>query len=95
MLSKKRITRALIRLCGYAGWSAPLLFANLRKQEFSRGGAKKYKLKTQNEYLNKRKVFSIASYIAMVTNKVTVERIFIFTRTNEPVAFIGSFVTHI
>ena len=56
---------------------------------------KKYKLKTQNEYLNKRKVFSRASYIAMVTNKVTVERIFIFTRTNEPVSFIGSFVTHI
>ena len=27
-LSKKRITKALIRLCRCAGWSAPLLFAN-------------------------------------------------------------------
>ena len=29
ILSKKRITKALIRLCESAGWSAPLLFANL------------------------------------------------------------------
>ena len=28
ILSKKRITKALIRLCRCAGWSAPLLFAN-------------------------------------------------------------------
>ena len=27
-LYKKRITKALIRLCGCAGWSAPLLFPN-------------------------------------------------------------------
>ena len=26
-LSKQRTTKALIRLCGYAGWSEPLLFA--------------------------------------------------------------------
>ena len=32
MLSKKRITKALIRLHGCAGWSAPLLFANPRGQ---------------------------------------------------------------
>ena len=28
--SKKRITKALIRLSGSAGWSAPMLFANPR-----------------------------------------------------------------
>ena len=28
ILSKKRITKALISLRGYAGWSAPLLFSN-------------------------------------------------------------------
>ena len=38
MLSNKRITKALIRLRGCAGWSAPLLFANLRRQVFSRRG---------------------------------------------------------
>ena len=36
ILSIKRITKALIRLCICAGWSAPLLFANHRRQGFSR-----------------------------------------------------------
>ena len=35
ILSKKRITKVLIRLRGCAGWSAPLLFAN-PKDRFSR-----------------------------------------------------------
>ena len=35
LFSEKRITKALIRLCGCAGWSAPLLFANLQGQVFS------------------------------------------------------------
>ena len=30
ILSNKRITKALIRLHGCAGWSAPLLFANIK-----------------------------------------------------------------
>ena len=34
----KRITKALIRLRGCAGWSAPVLFANPRRQVFSRRG---------------------------------------------------------
>ena len=34
----KRITKALIRLSGCAGWSAPVLFANPRRQVFSRFG---------------------------------------------------------
>ena len=38
VLSKTRITRALIRLCGCAGWSAPLLFANPGRQVFSGRG---------------------------------------------------------
>ena len=32
ILYKKRITKVLIRLRGCAGWSAPLLFANPRRQ---------------------------------------------------------------
>ena len=38
LLSKKRTTKALIRLRGGAGWSAPVLFANPRRQVFSRRG---------------------------------------------------------
>ena len=36
ILSKKGITEALIRLRERAGWSAPVLFANPRRQIFSR-----------------------------------------------------------
>ena len=35
---KKRITKALIRLGGCAVWSAPVSFANSRRQVFSRQG---------------------------------------------------------
>ena len=38
ILSKKRMTKALISLHGCAGWSAPLLFAKNRRQVFSRQG---------------------------------------------------------
>ena len=38
ILSKKRITKALIRLRVCAGWSALLLFVNHRRQVFSRRG---------------------------------------------------------
>ena len=38
VLSKTQITEALIRLHGSAGWSAPVLFANLRRQVFLRRG---------------------------------------------------------
>ena len=38
ILSKKRITKALISLRECAGWSATLLFANPRRQVFSRRG---------------------------------------------------------
>ena len=34
ILSNKRITKALIRLRGWAGWSAPVLFANPPKTDF-------------------------------------------------------------
>ena len=46
--SKKRITKALIRLRGCAGWSAPVLFANPRRQVFSRRGPYESK-KTTNK----------------------------------------------
>ena len=38
ILSTKRITKVLIRLRGCAGWSAPVLFANPRRQVFLRSG---------------------------------------------------------
>ena len=38
LLFKKRTIKALIRLRGCAGWSAPVLFANSRRQVFSRRG---------------------------------------------------------
>ena len=38
ILSKKRITKMLIRLRGCAGWSTPLLVANLQRQVFSQRG---------------------------------------------------------
>ena len=38
ILSNKRVIKALIRLLGCAGWSAPVLFANPRKQIFLRRG---------------------------------------------------------
>ena len=38
ILSKKRITKALISLPGCAGCSAPVLFPNTRRQVFSRQG---------------------------------------------------------
>ena len=37
-LSKKGITKVLIRLRGCAGWSVPVLFENHRRQVFSRRG---------------------------------------------------------
>ena len=54
VLSNKRITKALIRLRGRAGWSGPLLFANPRSHVFLQLGPnihestkfkKKYELK--------------------------------------------------
>ena len=38
ILSIKQITKALIRLRGCAGWSAPLLFANPKRQVLLRRG---------------------------------------------------------
>ena len=38
ILSKNQITKGLIRLSGCAGWSAPVLFADPRRQVFSRWG---------------------------------------------------------
>ena len=38
ILSKKQITKALIRLRGCTGWPVPMLFANPQRQVFSRQG---------------------------------------------------------
>ena len=58
ILSSKRITKSLIRLRGYAGWSAPLLFANLRRQVLLRRGPGKKTLKTWPEVI---KLFSCST----------------------------------
>ena len=52
ILSKKRITKALIRLRGCAGWSAPVLFAKPRRQVFTRCGPnnKSVMLNNNNTY---------------------------------------------
>ena len=51
LLSKKRIIKALIRLCGCAGWTAPLLFANPRRQVFLRRGPYHIGTKTSSHVL--------------------------------------------
>ena len=55
VLCEKRITKALIRLRGCAGWSAPVLFANPRRQVFSRRGPnhsiKPYKVRNRRKSL--------------------------------------------
>ena len=38
LLSKKQITKVLISLHRFSGWSGPLLLANLQRQVFSRRG---------------------------------------------------------
>ena len=56
-ISKKLITKALIRLRGCAGWSAPVLLANPRRQVFSRCGPYKW-LNSTKFWLSKTKVKS-------------------------------------
>ena len=48
ILSNKGVTKALVRLGG-AGWSAPLLFLNSRRQVFSQRGP--YVLGAQEEHI--------------------------------------------
>ena len=42
ILSKTWMTKALMRLCGSTGWSASVLFANLRRQVFLHPGPYNY-----------------------------------------------------
>ena len=58
-LYKTRITKTLIRLHGCAGWSAPVLFANPRRQVFSRRGPFQSDM-FDCKYLN----FSTAEYMS-------------------------------
>ena len=48
ILSNKQTTKALIRQRGCAGWSAPLLFGNPRRQVFSRRGPYYFCYKTEH-----------------------------------------------
>ena len=52
LVSKKRITKALIKLRGCAGWSAPVLFAN-PEERFSRAEAH-IRLQGYDETVEKR-----------------------------------------
>ena len=47
IIYKTRITKALIRLSGCAGWSAPVLFTNPRRQVFSCHGPFKLGVKVE------------------------------------------------
>ena len=67
IISKKRITKALIRLRGCAGWSAPVFFATPRRQFFSRRGpydayhpARNATIKTLMR-INERRLLSLSS----------------------------------
>ena len=63
---KKRITKALIRLRGCAGWSAPVLFANPRRQVFLRRGPI---IIIIEEYILQTLLFVIRVKIAYLSNK--------------------------
>ena len=53
---EKRITKALIRLRGCAGWSAPVLFANTQRQVFWRRGPDDLRLISCLIILGKKKI---------------------------------------
>ena len=61
VLSKKRITKALIRLRGRAGWSAPVLFANPRRQVFLRRGPFNYTSVVRNSQVPHQVVTNLRS----------------------------------
>ena len=56
ILSKEQITKAPISLRRYAGWSAPLLFANPRRQVLSLRGQYKFNINFDFVNLNIKKV---------------------------------------
>ena len=68
ILSNKQITKALIRLRKCAGWSAPLLFANLRRQVFSRPGPSIY-----SRYFNRSWEQSYIACLSVTTSKAAFE----------------------
>ena len=68
ILHGKRITEALISLRGCAGWSAPVLFANPRRQVFSRQGPIIYDLLQAG--LEKHAYIRYKIYTGLVENSV-------------------------
>ena len=66
IISTKRITKALIRLRGCAGWSAPVLFAKPRRQVFSRRGP----FKEWSVWKEKKKHFCANSHHDSILDKV-------------------------
>ena len=58
VLFKKQITKVLTRLCGSAGWSAPLLFTTSRRHVFSRQGPNKMKsMRNRKKSFLNRKIY--------------------------------------
>ena len=77
VLSKTRITKALIRLRGCAGWSAPVLFANPRKQVFSRRGP--YGISLLQETSFSSDVLPLVDFVSIFidTSKITFHLIYL------------------
>ena len=74
ILSKKRITKALIRLHVWAGWSAPLLFANT-KDKFSHAEAKI--IKKYMAILDAQSVFKSRRYLLQINSQSFIKGFFI------------------
>ena len=73
VLSRKRITKALIRLRGCAGWSAPVLFANPRRQLFSRRGPcisyLQHRYVRPRSYRRRRQIFPVCGWVLCVVEE--------------------------
>ena len=68
ILSKKQITKALIRKRGCTRWSAPVLFANPRRQVFSCHGPPNPSI-YESSYLSEKNIpitLSISSFISVI-----------------------------
>ena len=73
VLSKKQTTKALIRLRGCAGWSASVLFANSRRQVFSRRGPNLLLTRLQTAFENAVCLSRLFHIFANIITNVSVD----------------------
>ena len=73
LLSKKRTTKALIRLRGCAGWSAPVLFLNPRRHVFSRRGPNNFKMNAMADYGTTCRYSTNSSYCHDISHQTSVQ----------------------